>query len=208
MAKAPKKEKEKKEFNPLNNFAASKAKPSALASVQTKGSIASSIDQYVDMQKQIKRLENEQEKFKDEVVSEAKIVFAKRVFDGISGNLKLLGNEETLTFITQNSGSSLTSAEVAIIAEKFGKKAAADLTESDLSTLKFKPDFIASEANQKRIFAALNKVFNEEELAEMFQPISSKAKSTAIESAVNHVDSADDLANLYTALKLKAYIKV
>jgi len=205
MAKAASKA---KGFNPLESVAASKASKSSLASHQTKGSVAASVDQYASLHGQIKLLEGQQEKFKNEVVAEAKSAFAKRVFDGMTGNLKILGNDESVTFITQNSGSGLTGEDLETIATEFGKKAVAALTEADLGSLKFKSDFISSSDNQKRMFDALAKAFSSDELAEMFQPITHKVKATAIESAVIHVKSADELADLYTALKLKAYIKV
>jgi hypothetical protein len=211
MAKSTKsKEKESKSFNPFDNAAEEpkKTSKSSLASHQAKGVVASAVDQYAELAAQIKNLEGKQDGFKDTVLGEVKMVFAKRVFDGITGNLKILGNDESVTFITQNSGSGLSKSEIKEIAAEFGKKAADSLTEEDLASLKFKPDFIASADNQKRMYAALAKEFSSEELAGMFQPTMFKVTATAIESAVVHVKSADELKKLYTALKLKAYIKV
>ena len=209
MAKSPaKKPAAKTTFDPFAKVASSKAKSSSLAVIQTKGQTASAVDQYADLHAQIKLLEGQQEGFKDEILGEAKSAFAERLFDGQSGNLKVLGTNESVTFITQNSGSGLNASDLEILTEKFGKKTVAALTEPDLGSLKFKPDFIGSAENQKRLFETLARTFNQDELAEMFQPITHKVKSTVIESAVEHVKSAEELADLYTALKLKAYIKV
>jgi hypothetical protein len=194
-------------FDPTKNIATTKASSkSTLAAHQAKGVVADSVDQYVKLHAQIKLLEGQQDKFKDAVLIEAKKTFANRVFDGTTGNLKILGNAESVTFITQNSGSNLLESDLEVIAT-FGKKAVESLTEPDLSNLKFKPDFISESKNRKRLFDALAKEFSSDELTDMFQPLAHKVTATAIESAVIHVKTADELADLYAALKLKAYIK-
>jgi len=207
MARAKKTEQKTEDFNPFK-IKKSSAGKSSLAAHQTKGATAEAVDEYHRLQSEIKMLEGQQEAFKHEVLDEAKAVFATRLFDGQKGNIKILGKTESVTFITQNSGSMLTEEDLAIAAEKFSKKTIAALTEPDLGSLKFNPEFIGSESMQKRLFEALGKTFNKAELEEMFLPIGHKVKSDTVEQAVKYVKSASELADLYQTLKLKAYIKV
>lgn len=208
MAKAPAKKAEKNEgFDPFKVKKTSKSK-SELASFQLKGPQAKAVDEYAKIHKEIKLLEGKQESFKNTVVSEAKAQFAKRHIDGQSGNLKILGESDSVTFIAQNAGSMLTAEDLEVISEKFGEKTMAALTETDYGSLKFQGDFIKSESNQKKLFEVLSKGFKKEELEQMFLPIASKVVDNVIDEAVKHVKTADSLADLYTALKIKAYIKV
>lgn len=208
MARSAKKTETKTtDFNPFKVKKNSSSK-SSLASHQAKGTIAEAVDEYHRVQSEIKLLEGQQETCKNTVLAEARSVFAERQINGEQGNLKILGKEESVTFITQNSGSQLSEEDLNLIEEKFGKKTLNALTEPDLASLKFNPSFIGNETTQKRLFDALAKTFSKDELENMFQPIAHKVKADTVTEAVKYVKSADQLADLYTALKLKSYIKI
>jgi hypothetical protein len=208
MARSAKKPEAKQaDFNPFKVKKTSTSK-SSLASHQTKGATAEAVDEYHRLQSEIKMLEGQQEAYKNTVLSESRAVFAERQMNGEAGNLKILGKSESVTFITQNSGSQLVEEDLNLIEEKFGKKTVNALVEPDLGSLRFNPAFIGNETTQKRLFDALAKAFSQDELETMFLPIAHKVKADTVTEAVKYVKSADQLADLYTALKLKSYIKV
>jgi hypothetical protein len=196
-------------FNPLKNIKTEANSAKSGKSLETyDAKEKAAIDQYVQLIREIKNLESQSDTCKDSILSEAKSQFAKRQMSGKAGNFKMLGNDETLTFICQNAGSTLKDENYQELVDFAGKKAAENLLESDVSSLKFNPDFIKQKENQDRIFAALAKAFSQDELAEMFLPVGYKPVDNVIEKATDYAKNADQLEKIYTLLKLKAYIKV
>jgi len=215
MAKAPKEKKEKKaeetksSFDPFANVASSKGKKagsSTLGSVAGTG-VGAEIDNFVKAARQIKDLESEKSASKDTVMIFANQEFAKRQRAGQSGNFRIEGNSESVTFIAQAKGSALAGDTMGVLKEKWGIEVVAAVTEVDLSSLKFNPEIIGNAELQQKIFAALENALTKEVRANLFLPVTYKVKTDVLDVAPTVTKTATELAQLYSDLKLTSYIR-
>lgn len=194
----------KKKIDPFKTKKTKEVPQGATDTISPPEDVAQAIDAFRECQEQAKHFEGEATVHKDLITEFARREYTKRIFSGMPGSFKLLGDETMVTYVVMDSSAGLTEEDVEVFSKRWGKKAAEDLIEKDFRSIRFDADVLA--ANYDAIVDALQTLPGDI-LEKLFKPMSMKAKSAAVETAKKHVKNADELKELLEQLKLKNYIR-
>lgn len=194
----------KKKVDPFKTKKTRETPQGAADTLTPPADIKQAIDAFRECQEQAKHFEGEATIYKDQITEYARTEYTKRVFSGIQGSFKILGDETMVTYVVQDSSAGLTDEDVETFTERWGKKASEELIEKDFRSIRFDADVLA--ANYDAIVDALQEL-PAEVLEKLFKPMLMKAKHSALETAKKYAKNPDELRELLEQLKLKNYIR-
>jgi hypothetical protein len=166
--------------------------------------IARAIDAFREAQEQMKHFEGEATVQKDAVNDYSRREYAKRVLKGKNKSFKLLGEQSMVTYVVMDASAGLTAEDVEAFTERWGEKAAADLIQPDLASVRF--DGEVFEANYEAIEEALQSL-PKDVLENLFKEGLQKAKKGAVERAKKYAKNPEELLELIQQLKIRNYIR-
>lgn len=167
--------------------------------------IASSIDTFTSLSREIKLLEGQKESVKAELTEYCRNEFAGRKMNGVEGNFKVEGVESTASYICQDRSSSLSGQDREAFAEEFGEKAAEDLLKVDFAGYRFNGEVL--EQHFGAVIAALQKGLPEDVLAVLIQPTGYVAVPQAHTKIKEHAKTRKDFIEILKALKVVNFIQ-
>lgn len=177
---------------------------SKLEEVKTPKSLQKRIDEFNEINEQMKSLKGEQTACKNDIQEFSLNEYAKRSVDGKVSNFKLQGENSHVTFIAQNASSNIDQDTYDKLADKWGKKAVNALVRKDVSTVKIDPEVYEKHQDTiNKALVELNKKIGES----LFLAASYKVTKTVLNDAPEYAKDQDELAELLTELKVKTMIK-
>lgn len=194
----------KKKIDPFKTKKTREAPKGVSDTVTPPEAIAQAIDSFRECQEQARHFEGEATIHKDEVTEYARNELTRRIFSGLNGSFKIMGEETMVTYVVMDSSAGLTDEDVTLFEERWGKKAAEDLIEKDFRSIRFDADVLA--ANYDKIVDALQTLPGDI-LDNLFKPMLMKAKASAVEKAKKYAKTPEDLKELMEQLKMKNYIR-
>jgi hypothetical protein len=166
--------------------------------------VARHIDEFRSAQEQAKHFEGEATIHKDAILDYSHDEFTKRLFNGMGGSFKILGEESMVTYVSMDSSAGLTDEDRDEIEKTWGKHAAEDLIVRDYGSIRF--DGAVLEANYDAVVSALQ-TLPHEVVENLFKPMLMKAKPGAVEAAKKYAKTPEQMRDLLRALKIKNYIR-
>jgi len=191
----------------VDPFKTKKSKtPSATASdtVTPPEAIATAIDSFREAQDQYKHFEGEMTIYKDQIMNFSTDEYTRRIFNGMPGSFKILGEETMVTYVVMDSSAGLTEEDVNGFSSRWGQGAADEMIVRDFGSIKF--DASVLEANYDAVVEALQ-TLPEQVLQNLFKPMLMKARPGAVEAAKKHAKTPEDMKDLLRQLKIKNYIR-
>lgn len=166
--------------------------------------VARHIDEFRAAQEQAKHFEGEATIHKDAVMAYSNAEFTKRLFNGMDGSFKILGEESMVTYVSTEASAGLTEEDVAEVERQWGKHASEELIVRDYGSIRF--DAAVLEANYEAVVEALQ-TLPPEVLDNLFRPMLMKAKPGAVELAKKYAKNPEQMQDMLRALKIKNYIR-
>lgn len=166
--------------------------------------VRKSVDEYKECKRQSKKFDGLAEMYKKTVCDFVRPVYATNAITGNVGNIKLRGNEDSVTYIVQQRSKGLSLSDVKALKEKWGDELVTSLTQKDFGSIKF--DTAVLEKNYEAVISALNNLPSEV-LKNLFKPMTIKAKPDAISIAADKVNNPSALAEIIADLQIVNFIR-
>jgi hypothetical protein len=166
--------------------------------------IATEIDQYVSLNREIKDLEGRQEILKSKIMQSAREMHGQRLASGEFENFKIAGTESSVSLIAQNSSSILSVDDLENAKSECGE-IVEDLVELDYSSIKLNNELFSQYAD--KISAALTKALGQEIAMQLFSAPGYKVKSDVLKQISELDIDAEQADAMVSSLKIKRYIK-
>lgn len=172
--------------------------------VEAPGKLKPMIDLYVHTHREMKRLEREMQKLKDEIVSFAKDERAYRVTAGEPDrSFRIEGYKEAVTFVVTDSGGAIEPEDLAAIESEFGSQVR-QLLELDLNSLRFNIDVLRPNFEQ---VAMAFETLPQPILGGLFRPVTfvvSKGATAKIPKLTNEIERTKAILDrIRTKVKLQ-----
>lgn len=166
--------------------------------------VQEAIDLFREAQEQAKHFEGEMTIHKDRVVAYCQDEFSRRVYSGLEGSFKLLGESSVVMYVVMDSSAGLSEEDAEEFASKWGDDAAKELIVRDYGSVRFDPAVL--EANYDSVVEALQ-TLPEHVLEKLFKPMLMKARPGALQVAKQFAKSPEKLSDILRDLRIKNYIR-
>jgi hypothetical protein len=183
-------------------------KKGSLDEIAVPKDMASDIDEYVKLKRQMNELESRCKLLSGTLVDAGLGTWANRAMKGRMENFKFTGTgDNNVTFLLIDKGSTIAPGEKEALANTFGKDVVDQLVAIDYSSLRLNPEVMENPTMRAKVEDAMRKLATDLGVSPLMPPHFCAVKGAA-SIATRLVKDVQALANLISCLKLTKYVKI